>query len=1141
MPPAPTVSLLPPAPLDLGAAASATGLDASQSAALEAAGELGPGEALVVLGAPGTGKTTVAVEAAAQALAQGVAPHEVLLLAPSRRAAGSLRDVLTSRAARTLSAPLVRTAASAAFAVLCSRAEAFGDPLPTLVSGPEQDLLLAELLAGHVAGVGVPLSLPPGLPDDVLGLRGFRQELRDLLMRAAEHDLLPSELAALGRLNDRPEWELAAQLYDEYLAVMALGTGTPDRGARVDPAVVVAEAADALRTWDADLPGVPRPRWRLVVVDDYQEATAATASFLEVLRDDGARLVLLGDPDVAVQTFRGASPALLGQAGARPGSGPGHVGAFDARTVHLSTAWRHPAVLRQVVARVASAVPTLGAAAHRRAAPTPSTEDETGPREPAVEVATFVSGAEEVAHVARVLRAEHLLHGTPWERMAVVARAGGQLAALRRGLLAAQVPVNLLGSDVPLRDEPAVRPLLAVVGLALDLEDAATTAGTSDPTPTDGAPAEREAAADPGVVAELLTSPVGGLDVVGLRRLRRALRAEERAGGGGRASDALLAEAVEHPARAATLPATVRTPAERVARVVEAARTASRAPDADAQSVLWAAWEATGLADRWQRLALEGGTAGARADRDLDAVLALFRAAETFVDRLPQAPVRAFLDYLGSQDLPADTLAAQAVGAGSVSALTPAGAAGGEWDVVVVTGVQDGVWPDLRLRDSLLGSQALVELLARREVGGGEGETGAAARRAVLADELRAFAVAVSRARRRLLVTAVDDADERPSVFLDLVEAPPEEGRTPRRREASLDLRGLVASLRRRLVEAEATGPAETGAAPTESAAPVPEGSTTPEPLAAPSVAVPPERAAALLADLARAGVPGADPAHWYGAGDVTSEAPLHPGDARVVVSPSRVELVDACALRWALETAGGTAPDATVQTLGTLVHAVAETLPDGGHAALAAELDRRFPELGLKPGWPATQTRRRAEAMVERLAGYLQGRTALAVEVPFRVDVGERATLRGVIDRVEATDDPGAVEVVDLKTGRNAPSKADTEQHAQLGAYQLAVELGGLDGSQQPEGGPGADLPDGARPAGARLVYLGTGRNAALREQPPLEDQPDGGAWATELVDGVARTMAGSAFLAQENRLCGSCPVRRTCPAQPEGRQVIA
>src|SRR5690606_13014413 len=154
----------------------------------------------------------------------------------------------------------------------------------------------------------------------------------------------------------------------------------------------------------------------------------------------------------------------------------------------------------------------------------------------------------------------------------------------------------------------------------------------------------------------------------------------------------------------------------------------------------------------------------------LDAVLALFRAAETFVDRMPGAPAGAFVEYLASQDLPADSLAASASGADAVAALTPAGAAGREWDVVVVAGVQDGVWPDLRLRDSLLGSQALVELLAGRahDAHG----VGAQARAQVLADELRAFVVATSRATRRLVVTAVQDAEETPSVFCDLV-APP--------------------------------------------------------------------------------------------------------------------------------------------------------------------------------------------------------------------------------------------------------------------------------------------------------------------------------------------------------------------------------
>ncbi|PJI94751.1 UrvD/REP family ATP-dependent DNA helicase [Luteimicrobium subarcticum] len=1108
-------------------------LDPSQADVVDAAARLSPGAALLVTGAPGTGRTTVAVEVAADALVRGVAPHRVLLLSATRRGAATVRDVLTARAGRTLSAPLVRTVASVAFAVLAARADALDEPAPMLVSGPEQDLLLAELLAGHVAGEGAPLDLPEGLPPEVLGLRGFRQELRDLLMRAAEHDLGPARLAALGAAKDRPEWVLAAQLYDEYQAVTALGAGTPDRGARFDPAVVVAEAAETLRAWDDELPGTPRPRWDLVVVDDYQEATAATATLLGVLRDDGARLVLLGDPDVAVQGFRGADPSLVGRASAPLSAEPGALGA---ETLVLGTVHRGGPALRDVVRRVTSAVPTLGAAAHRRAAVASSSGDDPAGDDPAaddpaaddpargpsadssgaesVEVATFVSGADEVAYVARALREEHLLRGTSWDRMAVVARAGGQLAALRRGLLAASVPVALLGSDVPLRDEPAVRPLLAAVGLALTGDAAPDTpdelgVDAVEDRPEDAA-GDADSAADERalVVAELFTSPVGGLDVVGLRRLRRALRAEERAGGGGRASDALLVEVALDPARTATLPPTVRAQAAAVARVVAAARTALHAPGADPQTVLWAAWAASGLAARWQRTALEGGAAGARADRDLDAVLALFRAAETFVDRLPQASVASFLEHLASQDLPADTLAAQGSGAGSVSALTPAGAAGGEWDVVVVTGVQDGVWPDLRLRDSLLGSQALVEVLARRDVSGSP--DGAQARRAVLADELRAFAVAVSRARRRLLVTAVDDPDERPSVFCDLVVPPPPvpdgdgadpaPARVPVRPGAPLDLRGLVATARRRAV------------ADPDS----PEGAA----------------AVRLVADLAREGVRGAGPQDWYGASDVSSQAPLVEGDERVRVSPSKVETVRACALRWALESVGGTAPDATHQTLGTLVHAIAEALPSGRHHELADELRRRFPELGLRPGWPTTQTRRRADEMVRRLAEYVAGREVLAVETSFEVEVGERAVLRGTVDRVEAGPRPGTVEVVDLKTGASAPPQKDMPEHPQLGAYQVAVDLGALDGA--------AGVPDGAVSSAARLVYVGGAtKGAAERTQAGLDE--DGRAEWVAVVDEVARTMSGSAFEARENKLCRTCASVRSCPVQPEGRQVVA
>ncbi|MCK9792379.1 PD-(D/E)XK nuclease family protein [Isoptericola sp. 4D.3] len=1111
-------------------------LDATQQAAVDAALE---GPVTLVVGAPGTGRTTVATAVAVRALgrgsddgAQGLDPSRVLVLAASRRSAARLRDQVTARAGRTVGAPMVRTAASAAFAVLRTRAAAHGEPAPTLVSGPEQDLVLAELLEGHLSGEGTDLGLPSGLPAESLGLRGLRQELRDLLMRAAERGLGPVDLDALGRRHDRPEWVLAAQLYEEYLDVTTLRLGTPDSGARYDPAGVIDEAAHALAGWEDELPGVPRPTWDLVVVDDYQEATVATARLLHVLHDAGARLVLLADPDSAVQGFRGASPGLVGRAAAAARAGV--VGAFDARTVVLGTAWRQPEELRAVTRAVTSRIATVSGALHRGAGPRPAgaaadddgadddgadkdAADDTRAGTPAadgpaaappagVQAAVLAGPAQEAAFVARELRAEHLLHGTPWERMAVVARSGDRLASLRRDLVAASVPVALLGSDLPLRDEPAASPLLAALRVcaAGGGVDRLLADELGEPGPGVGS------ALDPETAALLLTSPVGGLDAVALRRLRRALRAEELAGGGGRSSDALLVEVLDDPARAETLPAPVRRGPLAVARVLAAGRAAAAEPGATAQTVLWAVWAATGLADRWRDAALAGGPAGARADRDLDAVLALFRAAETYVDRMPGAPVAAFVDYLSSQDLPADSLAASAVGAHAVEALTPAGAAGREWDVVVVVGVQDGVWPDLRLRDSLLGSQALVELLAGRS--DDAHGMGPEARRQVLADELRAFAVATSRARRRLVVTAVEDAEDAPSVLLDLVSPPGDggdpagaEGADPRRVTVGppLDLRGVVAEARAVLVhDAGADG-----------------GRGVDRPTAV---------AAALLADLADQGIAEADPRTWYGVAATSSDAALWGPQDEVTVSPSKVETVSTCALKWAFESAGATAPDATHQSLGTLVHEIAETLPTASLTELRAELDRRWPELALPDGWPARQLRNRAEQMIERLAAYYtDAGEPLLVEPEFELTVG-RARLRGKIDRVEDAGDEG-VTVADLKTGRTAPARAKAAEHPQLGAYQLAVAEGAL------------DLPPGTPSAGARLVYVGTPTvSPTVRSQPALGVEQDGSSWARALVESAADTMAAARFTAHENDLCPMCPVRRSCPVQPEGRNVI-
>jgi RecB family exonuclease len=375
--------------------------------------------------------------------------------------------------------------------------------------------------------------------------------------------------------------------------------------------------------------------------------------------------------------------------------------------------------------------------------------------------------------------------------------------------------------------------------------------------------------------------------------------------------------------------------------------------------------------------------------------------------------------------------------------------------------------------------------------------------------------VATSRARRELLVTAVADADQQPSPFVDLVQPPdgvsvdaasggpagPGDDTDPRHTTppAPLDLRGLVAALRARL-EASLAGPGRS--VDTE--------------------------AADLLARLAREGVDGADPAGWYGLAPVTTDTPLWAEHDKVPVSPSKSETVTTCALRWALEAAGGTVADGTSQTLGTLVHAIAEALPSGTEAEMLAELDRRWPELGLKPGWPSTAERRRAEKMISRLAQYVAGAgEAVLREARFSVEL-DRAVLTGVVDRVEDVGD-GAVQIVDLKTGKRAPSTSETDTNPQLGAYQLAVT----------EGAFGELLP-GTRTAGAQLVFVALGQRATVRAQGALPVAEDGSSWARTMVDGVATTMAASAFTACVNDLCEMCPVRASCPVRPEGRQVI-
>jgi len=1020
---------------------------------------------LRVLGAPGTGKTSTAIEIVVDRVrSDGIAPDQCLVLTASRTAAADLRDRITARIGGTTTEPLARTHQALGFGILRQAAALRGDPSPRLLSGPEQDVILRELLAGHASGDGK----APDWPEHVqaaLATRGFRAELRDLLMRAVERGLEAGDLAALGRAHDRPVWVAAAQVLAEYDEVTAFS-----RPGSFDPASILGAAADLLEE-DPEARERMASLLRLIVVDDAQELTPAAARLLEVVHAPHIDLVLIGDPDAAVQTFRGADPRILGVDHCRFGDGP---------TITLATSYRQPKALREVTRRVTRRIGAVGGGAHR--------ELEHVPEGGRADVRLLRATSQEAALIAAELRQAHLLDRMPWSDMAVIVRGQGRTSTLRRVLMAAGVPVVVPSTEVAVRDEVAVRPLLALLEVVLNVA-----IGQTDPIDTQTA-------------VDAVLSPIGGADAVGLRRLRRSLRRDELDSGGGRTSDELLAEGLIAPNTLGML-GSEGAPARRVAKAISAGVSAARtvegddgprwAPGVTAESVLWAMWDATGLGESWRRVALGGGVSGARADRHLDAVVALFDAAAKYVDRLPQMGPRGFLEHIRGQDVAGDTLVARAPSDDTVSLLTPAGAAGREWRFVVVAGVQEGVWPDLRLRGSLLGSERLVDVIT------GRGQSLRAAQAAVRYDETRLFLVAVSRASERLLVTAVRSDDEQPSVYLDIVDPPDETDGADELRTFSdvprpTTLAGLVAELRREVVVGATVSDRHT--------------------------------AAGQLARLAAARVVGADPSSWWALRELSDDRPLRAEGVSVSVSPSRIETFSDCRLRWLLSACGGDGPSVGAADIGTLIHDIAAELGDADEATMRAEVEARWGRLGLPEGWLSRRHRSEAQAMVARLARYFEESAAggwerVGVELDLQVELG-RALLRGRVDRLER-DGFGGLRVVDLKTGSGKPSKADLFHNAQLGAYQAAVEHGAF-----------AD--HGSVSAGAALLQVGkaAGVRTTLQTQAPLSADDDPG-WAQVLVTDTAEGMAGSDFRATIGRACTFCAVRSSCPAQPEGRVI--
>ncbi|MGU3431492.1 ATP-dependent helicase [Actinomycetes bacterium M1A6_2h] len=1061
------------------------------------------GRAWQVFGAAGTGKTALLADVAVSRIVEVHGdPESVLVLTHSKRAAVAMREQITAALlgvggeARATRQPLVRTIHSYAFAVLRLQASAHGNKPPRLLTGAEQDAVLREMLRGELADGG--LSWPEKIRP-ALGLVGFAAELRDLLLRSAERGLGPEDLVRWGRVHKRPEWVAAGRFAAQYEQAMILrgsvGMEAPEATAPgLDAAELVGAALTAFAT-DPELLRSERARVRHVLVDDAQHLDPQAAEIVRLLTVGASSSVVSGDPDQAVFAFRGSDPTFLREFDVR-----GH-----AERVVLDHNFRSDPAIGRVTAAVAARLP--GSSPTRLPLTFADGSDDAPVR---VEVAT--STAKEAAMVADTLRRAHLVDGVPWSSMAVVLRSVPRaLPPIRRALLAAGVPVVASANELALhRQRGAVALLLVLRAVSGNAEFSGKTGGRSGFTGDDA--------------VALVEGPIGGADPLALRRLRRGLRRADVAAGGDRDSTDVIRSALDRRDRTSVddvvsqLTDVEAAPLRRVQTVLDKAGAVLQRDFRAVEDTLWAAWQASGLERRWISASERGGPLGAQADRDLDSVVALFDAAANYVDRLPRATVGGFVEYVTDQEIPTDSRSRAVAPVDAVTVLSAHSAAGREWDVVAVAGVQEGLWPTLRARGSLLGVEALVDL-AGGVADGEKSLAGTVSRTApLLADERRLFLLACSRARRRLLVTAVDsvtDSDLVHSRFLDEMMGDPQAGQdaaasTPRRGHV-LSLSSLVAQLR----------------------------SVVCDPVVAQHDPAKHRRAAESLARLAREGVRGAHPDEWYGTSDVSTLEPLWSADdGPVPMSPSTVEQLGTCPLRWALERSGGNDGDTVHAVTGNLVHTLVQAVagripPDRVRAAL----ENAWTAVDLGSAWYSRKELGRTATMLDTFEQWLRTSRSELTEIGVEVLVDGVLTartpdepdirLRGRIDRLERDND-GRPVIIDVKTAKTPVSKSAAAEHAQLATYQVAAAAGAIAG--EPAGDPG----------GARLVFVAKphrSAGAAERTQNPLSSE-DVDAWRDTIATAASATR-GPLFEARVNDGCRHCPITSSCPAQDAGRQV--
>ena len=1013
---------------------------------------------LLLVGGAGTGKTTAVARAAVAELRAGRRP---LVLAPDRAAASLLRNRIASDAGG-----VTQLTVTTVHALARSLLDQYGDHTDwRLLTAPEQEFRVRELLACQV-GDRWPAELRPALTT-----KGFARQVRAVLARARQLGLDPADVTELGEQAGLPAWRAVGEFFGEYLDVL-------DAEQVLDYAELIHRVRLLLA--EPDVLTAVRGRFDVVLADDVTELDPAQVGLLRELVPDGGRILATADPQAAVNTFRGAHPRIAAEFAAiftRADGSPAEVSV-------LEQGHRYGEQIAAAVAGLEQRLPVAIPAAAGRHRP--------AERNGTVRVLHCASEGDAARAIATELRRARVERGLDYREMAVLTRSGRGQADIARACAQVQVPVRLAGDEIALAQAQAVRPLLLALEVAARGEVA---------------PAEAET---------LLSSPLAGFDPSGVRQVVRQWRQAHPEGfddtGQVPSQPDVLAAAVNQPGWLAVAdPTPVQRRLSRLVALLADARAGVMAGER-ADAVAWRLWQGTGWPARLRARALDGGVAGGQADRDLDAVIAFFEVAGES-SASGAAGVRALLEQVAAQQIPADREREARLGSGGVSLLTAHRARGREWELVIVAGAQEGEWPAVRQLSGVLEPERLLS----HEIGARPGA------RQRLADERRLFRLACTRARGELIVVAAAGSDgeaDLPSRFLAELGVAAE----PAVDDVPVTPERLVGMLRRALVDPDSTSERRLAAAG--------------------ELAV---LAAERLPDGRRL-VPVASPSTWWGVREPSSAgfATVEP----IRLSPSQVSALLTCPRHYFLSRqAHADPPPAAGVSLGSVIHLLVQHASDSvlDDASVGDYLDTAWRHLRFEAEWLSEVERAEAEQSVERFLAWRSTRRAetLAVEAAFELELqvgGRQVKLVGAVDRLERLPD-GRLQVIDFKTGRATPTRAEVAGLDQLGIYQLAVMAGGFEQIAGPD----------AESAGASVVYLRhPGKPESLPKEfgqdplaarPHLSDDPAENShptWVHHRIAQAAEVVAQGSYGATPGSHCRRCPFADSCPVSGRGEQVL-